>query len=322
MNHKGFYIIPEQAVCAYFTIILTTVTLIISLVNMYYKKQIADSRGQTLVTFTMLIHILSLFIPNIFTLVCFHNKNKYFTSIGWTLLTIDNYATIIVTNLILMRALFMFYKSKDRNIVHLRGFLLTQILYITSIFWFCQFTKGYPYPTSSYLAYHYFRYIYYYSAFDYKNLTILAIFLLCIWIVRGLSQWGAYQEMVSLTVLQLTHMLALGIVKSIFNKIPAEDFEYTNHFFFWMEIISNMYRLLLMNMNCFFFIWYFDGVRSDIKLTSDLDPYKANAWNPQIKKYFKKFLKANFKLDELDFFVQNMENNNQVWIYFNNTQGN
>ena len=317
MFSRPFTIYTEQSVLAWITLFLTTAVLIISIVNLYFKKEIANSRGQTLIYLTMFMHLVSLYLPNIFTIICYSRLDNLFMHFGWILLTLDNYATIIITNLILMRAVFMFWKSKDRNIVHLRGFLLTQILYITSMFWFIQVTKAYPYPMPTFQAYYYFRSVIYFSAFDVKNVTILVVFLICVMVVSGLSQWGAYQEMVSLMVLQLLHMCALGLARTATNNNTS-----INSYFFALEIISNAYRILLMIMNCFFFIWYFDGVKADTKNSSDIDPYKASGWNKIIKKYFKEFLKHHEKEEELEFFRNNMENNENVWYYFKNKQGN
>ena len=316
MSSYPFTISIEQSVLAWITLFLTIAVLITSIVNMYFKKQIANSRGQTLVYLTMFMHLVSIFLPNIFTIICYHKINNHFMLFGWVMLTLDNYATIIITNLILMRAVFMFWKSKDRNIVHLRGFLLTQILYITSIFWFIQVTKSYLYPLSTYQSYYYFKSVTYFSVFDSKNVIILGVFLVCVVVVTGLSQWGAYQEMVSLMVLQLLHMCALGLARTVTNHNTS-----LNAYFFSLEIISNAYRILLMVMNCFFFIWFFDGVKADTKNSSDIDPYKASGWNQIIKKYFKKFLKFHKREEELEFFRNNMENNENVWYYFKNKQG-
>jgi hypothetical protein len=149
----------------------------------------------------------------------------------------------------------------------------------------------------------------FYSAYDYKGLAISVFFFISFILVKGLTEWGAYHEMRALVFLRIYDMFTMGIVYSYF----------TDEFMCVLQV--NIYRSLLMIFNCFYFLWFYDKSKDICSSDLQMDINRATSWNSCLTKCFTKYLIHNEKESLLEFFMENIRNNNEAWKVIQNPEG-
>ena len=129
-------------------------------------------------------------------------------------------------------------------------------------------------------------------------------------LVNGLKKWGAYHEMIGLVGIKWVYMLTGGIIRQTF---PSH---------FWiLELQTNLYRALLMMLNCFFFIWFFDEMKNSCEMDLHMDIRKASKWDKRLTSCFVSFLRQKKMKPLLKFFRNQIEDNSQVWVILQNPSG-
>jgi hypothetical protein len=256
----------------------------------------------------ILFHCISIGYPNVLTILNFFEKT-YLPSFGYFNLCTDVFATIILTVLIFIRAIFMNLKANNKVLSNLRGVILTINLYIGSIFIFLMICFQPNLPTSLFPILNHDTHKLFGSAYDFKGISISICFYIGFLFVNGLKEWGAYHEMRTLVFLRIFDMLSMGFVLSFTSKN------------WYMLLQVNIYRALLMIFNCFFFLWYFDKTKNTCITDLQMELLRATDWNPCLTKCFMKYLMHQQEEVLLDFFIENIKDNPLAWRFIQNPVG-
>ena len=293
-----------QLINSIFFLAVLLFILVISIWMMYKKPDVVNTRGHNLLGLMIAMHIISLGYPNVLTLISLTSHHFKISDFIYFNLTIDNLATLIISNLILTRAIFMYNKANNGIMTNLRGVSLTSNLYFVSVYIFIVITARPLFPDSLYKIMSSKRnditYIY---PVDVKNFVVWLIYMISLGFVLKLLKLGARKEMISLLILQLIYMFVKGMLDAFGNP----------KYFKADELISNIHRSLLMLFNCFWFIWSCDDSKKFYGLAAQMDVYKTSHWEEIISSCFNKFLLSQQKQEESDFFQNRMRKNFEIY---------
>ena len=290
-------------------LILVWVLLFISIFVLQRKKEIANLRGQTLISMMIFMHVISIGYPNLLTMLS-HFKWCFLPSYERFNISLDLLISIMITLLIFIRAVFMYLKANNKVLSNLRGVILTVNLYIGSIFSFCMICFNWKLPPSQFAVLNGdFNAIHIRMPYEVKGIAINVVFFISFLLVNGLREWGAYWEMMGLAWLRIADMVSMGLVQRHYNSSLN------------LLIQCNIYRSVLMCMNCFVFLWMCDDSKSSCKSDLQMDLRRTSNWEAKLANCFLRFLREKEQKDLADFFKSKIRNNNQVWKYYMETPG-
>ena len=299
----------SQMTVAVIFLTILLLLLVISLLVLLKKSETANLRGQSLIGLMIFMHCISLGYPNLLTVLGYYDR-FYFPSFAYFNLVVDIFATLMITLLIFIRAIFLYKKANNEVVSNLRGVILTVALFNGSIYVFVMLCFRPFLPHSEYKILQIQKHFIYLYAVDMQGLTVLGFFFASFLLVNGLKKWGVYFEMMILCALKLGDMMVSGLILIFLDKV------------FWaQELHMNLYRTLLMIANCFFFILFFDEMDQKCELNIEMDILKVSSWDPQITSTFLNYLQHNDHDEIVSFFDSKISKNQQIWTLLKLSQG-
>jgi hypothetical protein len=267
---------------------------------MQKKKDLLRSRGRIILTLLFIAHVSAIAIPNILTvgIVLSKNMNIYCIPRSSYIYATDFICTSILC-LVLAKGFYMKAKSMNWDMTNSMGYFVGFIYLILGTFSFLMMVFSPKMLRSP------FRYVNVcavdvidYLIMDIKNpINFIFVFLGYVMLYK-IKIWGVKQEFLNMLILILIYLSLKGL-HHIFYPLCR----------FREELIENLFKIIFFNLNCSIFLWFFDDAQELFKSVKNNDLGYLVNWNDQFKKYFMKYLLYNNKLDELVFFVNDLEKN-------------
>lgn len=295
--------IYEQTIVAYISLSLLFVISISTIIIMKKKKEIINARGDILFYLIALCHFLSIFVPNLITVWASKSNSVFMCYFKYVYLFLFYSLTIGLPVLILFRSFFLKLKSQRKDLTNLRGILSSYVALLIFFTYYCVDNCNNSMAHSEYYYINYCTFPYINNqTMKTKDLLMLGVFLVSLWMMNYFKIWGIRQEMRGICLLHLCYMLIKGFHKKSNPKC-----------YFKGELIENGYRLLFMFLNCVFFVFIYDDKGGLHRPVENMDLFKIDSWNANVLQSFEHFLHFQKDFDSLNYFKNAIENSKIFW---------
>lgn len=292
------------------TQVLLTILITISIFTINRKKDMINARGDILFYLIWGCHAISIFIPNLITVLAVYSNSMLICYPKFFYLILFHFLYVLLAVLYFFRALLLHLKSRSKNLTNLREiFVALAFTFVGIYFFILGLTTGNLSPTQ----YYYINYctMPYVNSFSVnpKDFIFGVIFFASIWMLSNCNAWGIQQEAISIFLLHFVYIIIKGNNKIIRPKC------YINS-----ESLENAYRLVFMFLNCILFLWVYDDKNEIYRPVENLDVYQIKSWNTQCYKKFLEYLEKSRRNGLIQFVKNNLIKAVNTFEVFNNPE--